>query len=120
MSSQESTPTPRVQVRCAGIDAPESTLLQVRQAAERLLGSSCQVELAVVRLARARPERYRCDTQLFDRELAHVAGHAEGPDPVETAKHSVERALRALHTSDCFNPWTSPHPGSQRGGALVK
>lgn len=113
---KETTVTPRVQVRSAGIDSPNATLSWVeRVARQTLFADADKVTFAALRVARTRDGQHRCYTQLFGRELQHAAGYAGHSDPMQAAAQSVARALRALKTSDRFNPWTSPHPGCQRG-----
>jgi hypothetical protein len=102
---------PRVEVHCAGLGASDSTLTSVSHQAEQLLRSHAgEVELAVVNIARKEHGLHHCDTQLFGRELEHVAGSAEHPDAVQAAVQSMARALRALTTSKSHNPWTSSYP----------
>lgn len=117
---QERTVMPRLQVRCAGIEEPESTLTAVDRVAQELLRNADEVTLAVVQVTRMRHGLHRCTTQLFGDELQHVAGHAEHHNPIEAAAQSVMRALRALKTSDRYSPWTSVHPCSQHGDARTK
>lgn len=115
------TPAPRVQVRCAGIDASDVESTSISSKTEELLRNNADgVTLAVVNISRRGHGPHHCDTQLFGRELEHVAGYAEHADPVVAAIQSVARALRALKTSERHNPWTSSHPGCQRGQARGK